>query len=63
MEEKPKKLAVRIMEAAVIFVLSVILIRLGVTILAEIRWPLIIIGIVTAIAVIFHRLNKNRPKW
>ena len=63
MEEKPKKFIMRILEAAVIFALSVILIRLGVMLLAEMKWALIIIGIITAIAVIFHRLNKNRPKW
>ena len=63
MEKEPRRLIVRILEYAVIFALSVILIRLGVTILAEMKWVLIIIGIITAIAVIFHRLNKNRPKW
>jgi hypothetical protein len=63
MENQPKKLIVRIMEAAVLFALSAFLIRLGVCYILEI-WPvLLIIAAVTVGIVVGYRIWKNKVKW
>lgn len=63
MEHQPKKLIARLLEWAAMFALAAFLLRLGVCYLKEIRWVLLMIGIVVAIIVIIYRVWKNNVRW
>ncbi len=63
MDQPPKKLITRILEFAVMFALSALLIRIGICLIAEIWYVLLIGAIVIVIAVVCWRIYANRPRW
>ena len=65
MEERPKKLIIRLLEAAAIFALAMFLIKLGVAYLLSVWGVLVIIAVLAAGGVIGFRIwkHKNGQKW
>ena len=63
MDERPRRLIIRILEFAALFALSAFLLRLGVAYLREIWWVLLIITVIAALAVFAYRIYKNKVQW
>jgi len=62
-EREPKKLIVKLMEAAVLFALSAFLIQLGVCYILQV-WPiLLILAIIVIASIIGLRIWKSKVKW
>lgn len=65
MENQPKRLLEKILEAAIIFALSAYLIKLGVCYIAQV-WPvLVILATIILVGVIIYRIWKRHhdSKW
>ena len=62
MENRPRRLIEVIFEACVLFAIGAWLLKLGVCYLYQIRWALVIIGIVVALAVTIVRVYRYRKE-
>ena len=60
MEKEPKKLIIRLLEATAIFALSMFLLKLGMALLLEIWWGLLILALIAGGAVVGYRIWKNK---
>lgn len=65
MDNRPRRLIEVIFECCVMFAIGAWLLKLGVCYLYQIRWPLLIIGIIVLLAVIGVRIYRYRrgQKW
>ena len=66
MEKTPKEaqsVKAKIMEAALTFFLAVFLIYIGVRLLLEVWWVLILLAAVVMAAIISYRVWRSRRRW
>lgn len=63
MDKEPRRLGERMLEFAVLFALSALLLKLGVWLLMEIWWVLLIVAIAVAGIILWVRARHNQDKW
>jgi len=61
----PKKLIVRLLEAAAMFALAMFLIKLGVCYLLSVKWVLLVLALLAVGSYIGYRIwkNKSQQRW
>ncbi len=63
MEKEPRRLISRVVEFAVLFVISAFLLRLGAYYLADVWWILLIVGIAVIGVTVWLRARRNANRW